>query len=201
MIMLMGHMDTVPSQLPVRQEGSILHGRGTVDAKGPLAAMIAAASAAHVPGVQIVVAGVVEEETYGRGATHLGETFSPQAAFVGEPNGWAGVGIGYKGRVMLRYSVSRPSVHTASPEEKASEAAVAFWNTITAYFEHLTVGEKVFDRPVATLVELNATIEQASAVISCRIPPGFDLPAFEDVVQAAAGDGVLVIDDRTPRCG
>ena len=198
MIMLLGHMDTVPSLLPVRQEGTILHGRGTVDAKGPLATMIVAAAAADLPGVQIVVAGVVEEETYGRGATHLSKTFRPDAALVGEPNGWAGVGIGYKGRVMLRYTVSRPSVHTASPEQKASEAAVDFWNTITGYFDEIATGEKVFDRPVATLIEMNATIEQASAVISCRIPPGFDLPAFERLVEVAAGDGILKIDDRTP---
>ncbi|HST84618.1 MAG TPA: [LysW]-lysine hydrolase [Kineosporiaceae bacterium] len=198
MIMLLGHMDTVPSQLPVRQDGTILHGRGTVDAKGPLAAMICAAAAADVSGVQIVVAGVVEEETYGRGATHLAETFRPDAAFVGEPNGWAGVGIGYKGRVMLRYSVNRPSVHTASPEQKATEAAVAFWNTITSYFDEIATGERVFDRPVATLIEMTGTIEDASMVISCRTPPGFDLPAFERVVDEAAAGGILKIDDRTP---
>ena len=36
-IMLLGHIDTVPGEIPVRQEGDLLWGRGSVDAKGPLA--------------------------------------------------------------------------------------------------------------------------------------------------------------------
>lgn len=198
MIILIGHMDTVPSQIPVRLEGTVLHGRGTVDAKGPLATMICAAAEADVRGVQIVVAGVVEEETFGRGATHLAETFRPDAGFVGEPNGWAGVGIGYKGRVMLQYDASRPSVHTASPEEKATEAGVAFWNEVVGYCDRVSTGDKAFDRPIATLVEMGGTIEEASLTISVRTPPGFDLDAFELFLAGVARDGVLKIDDRTP---
>jgi len=199
MILLAGHMDTVPGALPVRQEGTILHGRGTVDAKGPLAAMICAASRADADGVQYVVAGVVEEETYGRGATHLAGCFAPDVAFVGEPNGWAGVGIGYKGRVMLRYDVRRPHVHTASPEEKATEAAVAFWNSVVSYCASVsTPAATAFDRPIATLNEVRGDLGSASLVISVRTPTGFDLPAFEDFVTRAAEDAVLKIDDRTP---
>ncbi|TWP48858.1 M20/M25/M40 family metallo-hydrolase [Lentzea tibetensis] len=198
MIMLVGHMDTVPSQIPVRQEGTILHGRGTVDAKGPLATMICAAAEASAEGVQIVVAGVVEEETFGKGATHLAETFRPAVGFVGEPNGWAGVGIGYKGRVMMQIDVSRPSVHTASPEEKASEAGVAFWNKVVDYCTEVSTSDKAFERPIATLVEMKGDIEVASLTISVRTPPGFDLPAFEEFVVDAAGSDLLKIDDRTP---
>ncbi len=198
MILLTGHMDTVPGGPAPRREGDLLYGRGAVDAKGPLAAMICAAASASVDGVQYVVAGVVEEETYGKGATHLAECFRPAVAFVGEPNGWAGVGIGYKGRVMLRYDVSRPSVHTASPEEKASEAAVAFWQDVVGYCASVTTSEKAFERPIATLNEMSGDIESARLVISVRTPPGFDLPAFEAFLAGVTRDGVLKIDDRTP---
>jgi LysW-gamma-L-lysine carboxypeptidase len=198
MILLTGHMDTVPGGPAPRRDGDLLYGRGAVDAKGPLAAMICAASEASVDGVQYVVAGVVEEETYGKGATHLAECFRPAVGFVGEPNGWAGVGIGYKGRVMLRYDVSRPSVHTASPEEKASEAAIAFWQDVVSYCASVTTSEKAFDRPIATLNEMSGDIESARLVISVRTPPGFDLPAFEEYLGGVTRDGVLKIDDRTP---
>jgi [amino group carrier protein]-lysine/ornithine hydrolase len=198
MVLLTGHMDTVPGGPAMRRDGDLLYGRGTVDAKGPLATMICAAAEASLDGVQYVVAGVVEEETYGRGATHLAECFRPAAGFVGEPNGWAGVGIGYKGRVMLRYHVSRPWVHTASPEEKASEAAVAFWQDVVAYCTSVTTSEKAFDRPIATLNELSGDISAARLVISVRTPPGFDLPAFEEYLTGVTRDGVLKIDDRTP---
>lgn len=198
MIMLVGHLDTVPGQIPVWQEGSIVHGRGTVDAKGPLATMICAAAQADVSQAQIVVAGVIEEETCGRGAHHLAETFQPDVGIVGEPNSWAGVGIGYKGRFMLRYDVSRSATHTASPEEKATEAAVAFWNRVTEHLAGYAPGQRVFDRPLATLVDISGTIEQASLTLSCRTPPGFDLETFELFLAEAGGDATLVIDDRTP---
>src|SRR5688572_22998981 len=45
-IVLLGHIDTVPGNIPVRIEptaaGDVLYGRGSVDAKGPLAAFVAA---------------------------------------------------------------------------------------------------------------------------------------------------------------
>src|SRR5439155_482193 len=43
-VVLLGHIDTVPGEIPVRIEGDELVGRGAVDAKGPLAAFIAAAT-------------------------------------------------------------------------------------------------------------------------------------------------------------
>ncbi|MGW7007977.1 [LysW]-lysine hydrolase [Streptomyces sp. NPDC054933] len=196
-IMLIGHMDTVPSQIPVRQEGTILHGRGTVDAKGPLATMICAAAAAKVESAQIVVAGVVEEETFGRGATHLAETHRPDAAFVGEPNGWSGVGIGYKGRVVMQYDVSRPAVHTASPEEKATDVAITFWNKVADYCDQHAPSPKAFDRPIPTILKISGTIERARLNIACRIPPGFDIERFEQFLADNAGDAALKIDDRT----
>ncbi len=45
-IMLLGHLDTVPGGLPVFERGGALHGRGVVDAKGPLAALLWAAARA-----------------------------------------------------------------------------------------------------------------------------------------------------------
>jgi LysW-gamma-L-lysine carboxypeptidase len=197
-IALVGHMDTVPSWLPVHQAGTVLYGRGTVDAKGPLAAMICAAAEVDTRDAQIIVAAVVEEETSGRGAAHVAETLRPRVALVGEPNGWAGVGIGYKGRVLARYDVQRPSVHSASPEEKATEAAVAFWQKVAGYCDAIATGPRPFDRPVPTLVRIGGTIEQASLTIDCRTPPGFDLAGFERFLAEAARDGIVTVDDRTP---
>lgn len=198
MILLMGHMDTVPEQVRVCQEGTLLYGRGCVDAKGPLATMICAASAADVNDVQIVVAGAVEEETFGRGAMQIAEAFTPDVAFVGEPNGWDGVGIGYKGRVLLEYDVARPAVHTASPDEKATEVAVGFWSAVTNYCEQVGTARTAFDRPMATLLDMHGSTERARLTVSCRTPPGFDDAGFARVMSEAARGGAVTILDCVP---
>ncbi|EDY45335.1 M20/M25/M40 family metallo-hydrolase [Streptomyces sp. SPB074] len=197
-IMLVGHMDTVPAPVAVRREGDLLYGRGTVDAKGPLATMVCAAASARTGPVRVVVAGVVEEETFGRGATHLARGPRPDAVIVGEPNGWAGVGIGYKGRVVVRYEVRRPAAHTASPEEQAADAAAAFHHAVVRYCAEHVTGPRAFDQPLPTLLRVEGTIEHARLTLAVRTPPGFDLPSFEAFLTEAAGDARLWIDDRTP---
>jgi len=61
-VALVGHIDTVAGEIPVRIEDGELVGRGAVDAKGPLAAFVSAAST-RIPGVKVTVVGAVEEES------------------------------------------------------------------------------------------------------------------------------------------
>jgi len=81
-IVLLGHIDTVPGNIPVRieaaegTESDLLFGRGSVDAKGPLATFAAGAArfgsaAAKAAALRIVVVGAVEEEA----ATSKGARF------------------------------------------------------------------------------------------------------------------------------
>ena len=39
-VVLLGHIDTVPGEIPVHMDDNILYGRGSVDAKGPLACFV-----------------------------------------------------------------------------------------------------------------------------------------------------------------
>lgn len=175
-LMLLGHMDTVPGALPVRSERGRLYGRGAVDAKGPLAAMIcAAARATDFPG-RLVVVGVVEEETPGsRGAMAIRATHDrPDAVIVGEPSGWSSVVLGYKGKLDLRYTVRCPATHPSNPAPKASELAVGAWAALVELLGP-DVGHDAFDRPGATLCQLNADLTVATTDLSVRTPPGFDV--------------------------
>ncbi len=62
-ILLLGHIDTFPGEVPVRREGDLLYGRGTVDAKGPLCTFAAATAQVNVPADwRVTVVGAVEEE-------------------------------------------------------------------------------------------------------------------------------------------
>ncbi|MFH1086898.1 MAG: M20/M25/M40 family metallo-hydrolase, partial [Chloroflexota bacterium] len=137
-ILLLGHIDTVAGHIPVRREGNCLYGRGSVDAKGPLAAFImAAARAGALPGCEITVVGAVEEEcATSAGAYHVVADY-PVADYViiGEPSGWQRVTLGYKGRLLADYILERPMSHTAGEARGACEEAVDYWLAVRAWAE------------------------------------------------------------------
>jgi LysW-gamma-L-lysine carboxypeptidase len=134
-VLLCGHMDTVEGIVPVRFEDGQLYGRGSVDAKGPLAAMIVAASKFVEDGFpgKILVVGVVDEEKGGTGIQHFVESgIQPDYAIFGEPSGLEKVVFGYKGIVTVKVSVETPSGHSAAPWlfDNAIEKAMEFWRQI-----------------------------------------------------------------------
>src|ERR1035438_10147248 len=95
-VMLLGHLDTVPGTITPRREAGRIFGRGSVDAKGPLAAAIAAVAlqprggAAPLPPI-----GCVDEEGDSRGARQVAPRPSPADLIVLEPSGWEAVTVGY----------------------------------------------------------------------------------------------------------
>ncbi|MEV4070022.1 M20/M25/M40 family metallo-hydrolase [Nonomuraea fuscirosea] len=192
-IMLVGHLDTVPGSPPVRQVGDRLYGRGTVDAKGPLAAMVHAGSrAAAEAGARVVVVGAVEEEGSSRGARHLLRSAPPDALVIGEPSGAGAVAIGYKGLLRVECLVRRPPSHATSPEEKAVEVAV---DLVRAVRERLAGNHPaqgpLFERAVPVLVRLEGDLASARAELDCRVPEGFDAPEFLEWLRGLS-DGTTV---------
>ena len=86
-IVLLGHIDTVPGQIPIRIEGGELHGRGSVDAKGPLATFVCAAleAARRDASIQITVVGAVGEEHIGSvGAIQVASWPAPDLCIIGD---------------------------------------------------------------------------------------------------------------------
>ncbi|MFE6229074.1 MULTISPECIES: M20/M25/M40 family metallo-hydrolase [unclassified Streptomyces] len=199
-VMLLGHIDTVPGHVPVCQVGDLLYGRGAVDAKGSIVAMICAA--ARTRGVRVHVVGAVGEEVAGSvGARHVLETVPrPAAVVIGEPSGWDGVCLGYKGRTGIGYEISQPPLHTSSPEPTAVERAARFAHEVQAYLRGLTPDQ---DDPIAfgvaagTLVRLRGDLARAEAFLTCRVPPGFDFAALERFARALPHSRIWV-DERVP---
>jgi [amino group carrier protein]-lysine/ornithine hydrolase len=147
-IVLLGHIDTVPGKVPVRVEGDLLYGRGSVDAKGPLAAFVEAAARTGLrEGWQIVVIGAVDEERDSTGAKACINHYKPDYVVIGEPSRWSRLTMGYKGSAWTRLTVKREVLHNASGVESACEAAVQSWITINKWVEAFNVGrKKVFDQ-------------------------------------------------------
>src|SRR5688572_33323751 len=96
-ILLLGHIDTVPGEIKVEQDEISLYGRGSVDAKGPLACFVdAVAKVGAREGWQFVVIGAVEEERDSDGARFVVNQYKPDFAIIGEPNQWDRIALGYK---------------------------------------------------------------------------------------------------------
>ncbi|HEY5990773.1 MAG TPA: M20/M25/M40 family metallo-hydrolase [Streptosporangiaceae bacterium] len=197
-IMLLGHMDTVPGGPAVRLHDGVLHGRGTVDAKGPLATMIFAAARARLAGAHVVVAGAVGEEGLSPGARHLLSGPAPDAVVIGEPSGVDGVVLGYKGIIRLTLDVARPPAHTSAPADKAVELAADYWHDLREHLARRYPSGPMFGRAVPALVGLDGDITRARATISCRLPPGFDSAAFRAWLADRASGGTVTVTEDLP---
>jgi LysW-gamma-L-lysine carboxypeptidase len=175
-IVLLGHIDTVPGEIPVRIDEERLYGRGSVDAKGPLAAFVdAAARVEPSEDWQVVVIGAVEEERDSAGARHVLGQYHPDFAVVGEPSQWDRVTLGYKGSAWSQVSVRREITHTAGQERSACELAVAVWNTASAWANSFNAGrDKAFDQVLPGLQSWESGNdgfeEWANLVLSVRLP-------------------------------
>jgi LysW-gamma-L-lysine carboxypeptidase len=178
LLVLLGHLDTVPGGPPVELRDGRLFGRGTVDAKGPLATFVTAAAATGAAtGWRIAVVGAVEEEApSSRGARFVAERYRPVACVIGEPSGWDAVTLGYKGRLLLDVERSQPTAHGAGPEPSAAEHVVAFWNAVSARVESFNHGrDRLFHRLQTRLESIGSEREPdreiARATVGFRLPP------------------------------
>jgi acetylornithine deacetylase/succinyl-diaminopimelate desuccinylase family protein len=97
-----------------------LYGRGAVDDKGPLAAMIAAAIALSQSGIelkgQLVLCAVVDEENCSQGSRHLMQHLRGDMGIVGEPT-CGNVIIAHKGSLRPLIKTTGRIAHTSRPED------------------------------------------------------------------------------------
>jgi LysW-gamma-L-lysine carboxypeptidase len=217
-IVLLGHIDTVPGKIPFAMENGILHGRGAVDAKGPLAAFVdAAAEAGAIPEWQIVVIGAVDEEGDSTGAWHVASRYHPKVAIVGEPSGWNRIALGYRGIVRFRFQTRHTIGHSAAGRDSVCETAVEFWNRVVEICarENRAAG-RTFDRLTPVLQEMRSagdgfaeTAEMSGNIrLPLRVNPDQIQPVLREAADGlgtAATEGVPIhayrVEKRTPVVG
>ena len=108
---------TIPPFEPAVREGR-MYGRGAVDDKAGLAAMLHAVASIHADGIippcEVLLAAVVDEEFSYRGVVKLCEGLQADAAIVAEPTEMRVV-IASKGVLRLRLHTRGKAAHSAKP--------------------------------------------------------------------------------------
>ncbi|MFB6267510.1 MAG: [LysW]-lysine hydrolase [Halodesulfurarchaeum sp.] len=198
-LLLTSHLDTVPGDIPVEERDGALWGRGSVDAKGSLAAM---AVAAVETGASFV--GVVQEETDSAGARFLATHRSPPGAVInGEPSGWDAITLGYRGLLEGTYVATSRSGHSSRPEPNAIQDAVAWWSEIESALGGDEL-QKPFERVTPKPIDIEGgTSEDGLSVearirVQFRIPPGRTVEDVREVVEERLSAGTVTWDEPVP---
>ncbi len=121
------HMDTVPPYVELREDDEFLHGRGTCDAKGILAAQVAAAERLRADGVKVAMLFVVGEERDSAGAKVANENPRGSRFLInGEPTDNR-LALASKGCLRVEIYADGKMGHSAYPElgESAIDKLVA----------------------------------------------------------------------------
>lgn len=176
-VVLVSHMDTVPGIIKVKESGWVVYGRGAVDAKGPLAAMLLSLKIIKAAGndANIMLAALVDEEGDSRGAWNLVDNgFRPEYVIIGEPTAH-GVAISYRGSLKFRVQCRGAGGHSSAPW--VGDSALDKLLSGLCLLRQATGNS--FDKPSYTPVYVHARgarsklPDRAEALIDARVPWGF----------------------------
>jgi len=194
-VMFLGHIDTVPGEIPVRVQNGKLYGRGAVDAKGPFCAAVAAASLLReevLEHITLTLVGAVEEEVpSSKGARHALCAYpKPDLLIIGEPSGWDAMTLGYKGRLVVKVGLEKGNFHSAGEGTTAAEDLVAAWGRVRAWADGCG-GEGLFERVQVSLQAFNTRSDglsqSAEAVMGLRLPPSTPPEVAERALREVLG--------------
>jgi len=109
-------MDTVPPYIPFREDEEFIYGRGVCDAKGILAAQVAAAEALRAAGFKVGLLFVSGEERDSAGAKAANEASKGSRFLInGEPTDNR-LALASKGALRASFKASGKMAHSAYPE-------------------------------------------------------------------------------------
>ena len=125
------HFDCVPPFFPSRVEGGVLHGRGACDAKGILAAQVAAAERLRAEGETRIGLVFVCGEERGSDGAKAANTIASQTKYLinGEPTELK-LGLATRGCFRVRLTAHGKAAHSGYPElgESAIEKLIDVLN-------------------------------------------------------------------------
>jgi len=193
-IAFVGHIDTVPGELPVRFSGGFIEGRGAVDAKGPLAAAFVGASAARTSAVdgvaRVYAVAVVGEEGPSHGAWGLiKDGFMVDHLVICEPSNATGVVVEYRGSLGIEVSCRSPGGHSSNPRaaRSACDKLIDLWLKL----ESLNSSKGVSVALTKLVCGSDAPVlpREGVARLDVRVPYGSGKEVVENFVKASLPEG------------
>ncbi len=190
-LLISAHLDTFPAYshpqpYTLRQEGNKLIGRGVVDIKGQIAALLLAISQTSAP---CQIAFVCDEERGGTGSRSL--QFDADAVIVLEPSDLKPV-IAHAGAVEVTAFFFGKAAHGSVPHwgDSALEKVVAFADALKSHPLIADQRHPLFERaPLVTLGKLEAGSEamvvpnKAVLNLDIRVLPRYSAKAVANLVQ------------------
>jgi acetylornithine deacetylase len=189
-VVLNTHIDTVSPHVAYERDPGVVRGRGSCDAKGPLAALLAG-FLAFEPGPdagRVTLAVTPDEETDSTGAAAL--DLDGDAYVVGEPTG-LDVCTAAKGRFQGTVRLSGESAHAAEPETgtNAVAAAAPVLEALTSFDDgrepHPSLGDATL---TPTVVQGGAATNQVPAACDIVVDRRSVPPETADGFRAALTD-------------
>ncbi|KAK3688676.1 hypothetical protein B0T22DRAFT_498721 [Podospora appendiculata] len=180
-LLLTSHIDTVPPYIPYSRHGNALHGRGTVDAKGSVAAQILAFSSLLASGAihegDVALLYVVGEETGGAGMGAVNDLgLSWEAVIFGEPTELK-LARGHKGGLGFTITAKGRAGHSGYPE-LGTNAIDVLVRALYALQGLKLPSSKTYGNTTLTVgkisggVAANVIPESAFATVSVRVAAG-----------------------------
>jgi acetylornithine deacetylase len=197
-VVLSTHMDTVPPYLPASEDDEFIYGRGSCDAKGIIAAQIAAAEKLRAHGVnEVGLLFTVDEEVTSAGARALNE--HPLAASCrylinGEPTDNQ-LAIGTKGSLQVTIRTEGRAAHSAYPEQGDS-AIVKLLNVLDDVRKIEWPADETFGQTTCNIgvisggTRANVVPEAAQTTLQIRLAVGAQ--AAKDLLERAVGERALL---------
>jgi len=201
-VLLCGHMDTIEGPIEVRKRGRVIFGRGAVDAKSPLAALICGAKRYAEDGGKgsVTVLAVVDEEGKSKGMKHFLSRSKKRYdyAIFGEPSGAYAVTVGYKGRLLFKATCRTSPGHASAPQlfENAVYVAMRLIERLRAMeLEWTGAGTKeLFEIPTLCVTGIRGGAEDNTVPSNCevtvdvRVPPSMTIAEMKKKVLSAVND-------------
>ncbi|KAK3389288.1 hypothetical protein B0H63DRAFT_556482 [Podospora didyma] len=203
-VLVTSHIDTVPPYWPYERRGDEIWGRGTVDAKGSVAAQIIAVESLvkenRVSEGDVALLFVVGEEVGGPGMREVNDLgLSWEAVIFGEPTELK-LGRGHKGAMGFNVTAKGKAGHSGYPELGKNAISVLV-RALYALDELELPSSDRFGNSTLNIGEIqggvagNVIAEDAFAVVMVRVAAGTPqsiLELIEKAVRAASPDAKVV---------